>query len=763
MPPHFLLRASACISALSAPMAHAQITPADDANLTRDDILVIAQVQQQTIENAPSSSATITADQIATTINAVNVEDSLKYLPSLVIRKRHIGDTQAPIATRTSGLGASARSLIFADGVLLSALIANNNSGGSPRWGLVGPDEVSRIDVLYGPFSAAYSGNSIGTVVNITTRLPDGLEIRASALANVQSFEQYGTKDILPTYQLAASIGDRFGPLSLFASVSRTDSQGQPISYITAVRPAAPSAAGTIASGGSDDRNRLGASIRVLGAGGIENNVQSIYKIKAALDLSDTLRATYVGGMFVDDTAARAESYLSTPANGTVYSGALNLGGFGYTVAGTAFSSSLYRRDARHISHALTVAGGSDALNWQVVGTIYDYDHDIQRTPTAALPAALSGGAGQIVRLDGTGWRTVDAKAAWQSGRNILSFGAHFDRYQVNSNRFSTTDWLSGAQGNVALTSRGTTRAFALWGQDAFDVTPDITLTLGARYEWWRAYNGRNFSLSPALNVDQPERSAGGFSPKASVEWRPAEQWSIRASFGKALRFPTVGELYQAITTGATLTVPNPDLRPERGLSGELAIERQVAKGKIRLSLFTESIEDALISQSSPLVAGSTTLFNFVQNVERTRVRGIEAAFDRQDFVPRFDISGSVTYTDSQTRKNDAFPDSIGKLLPSVPRWKATGLITWRASDQLSLTTAARFASRNFATLDNSDIVGNTFQGFYKYFVIDARMAFKVNDHATVALGVDNLNNAKYFLFHPFPQRSFTAQFNWKL
>jgi iron complex outermembrane receptor protein len=142
----------------------------------QDDILVTAQRRVQTIENAPVSKASIDAPTIATTINARNVEDTLKYLPSLVVRKRHIGDSQAPLATRTSGLGASARSLIYADGAILSALIGNNNTTASPRWNLVSTEEIARIDVIYGPFSAAYPGNSIGAVVNITTRLPDAFE-----------------------------------------------------------------------------------------------------------------------------------------------------------------------------------------------------------------------------------------------------------------------------------------------------------------------------------------------------------------------------------------------------------------------------------------------------------------------------------------------------------------------------------------------------------------------------------------------------------
>src|ERR1700760_2330436 len=159
----------------------------------RKGVLVVAQRRQQSIENAPSSRASVDADTIATTVNAVNVEDTLKYLPSLVVRKRHIGDTQAPLATRTSGVGASARSLIYADGALLSSLIGNNNTSASPRWSMVTPQEIERIDVLYGPYSAAYPGNSIGAVVNITTRLPDKLEGTVSVGTNVQTFDQYGT------------------------------------------------------------------------------------------------------------------------------------------------------------------------------------------------------------------------------------------------------------------------------------------------------------------------------------------------------------------------------------------------------------------------------------------------------------------------------------------------------------------------------------------------------------------------------------------
>ena len=140
----------------------------------------------------------------------------------------------------------------------------------------------------------------------------------------------------------------------------------------------------------------------------------------------------------------------------------------------------------------------------------------------------------------------------------------------------------------------------------------------------------------------------------------------------------------------------------------------------------------------------------------------MEVALERRDLLPRIDLAASVTYADAITSKNTAFPAAVGHLLPSVPHWKANAVINWRASDTVTLTTAARYASRNYATLDNSDIVGNTYQGFYKYFVVDARAQFRVNEHFEFAVGVDNLNNNRYFLFHPFPQRSVTAELRWK-
>ncbi len=716
---------------------------------------------------SPATVESVDAERLRETVNVVNTEDALKYLPSLLVRKRHVGDTQAPLATRTSGVGASARSLIYADGVLLSALIGNNNSTASPRWGMVSPEEIERIDVAYGPFSAAFPGNSIGAVVEIATRMPDHLEGAASVLGSWQSFSQYATDGTYPAWQAVGTVGDRRGPFSWWLGANHVQSRSQPLAYVTAARPAAPGPAGAATTGSFADLNRTGAPIAVLGAGGFEDQAQDNLKLKLAFDATPHLRLAYSLGLFLNDTDSRVESYLRSTAGAPVYSGSLNLDGYPYTVAASAFSNNRYRFEERHWMHSLTAAtdtGG--AFDWRIAFSRYDYGKDEQRTPSTALPGAETGGAGSIVRLDGTGWTTFDAKGVWRPPSLVgheIGFGGHLDRYELSNLRYNTADWIVGSPGALASAASGRTRNRAVWMQDAWAIRPDLTLTLGGRYEGWKAYDGFNYSASPALAVSQPSRATDRFSPKATLQWRIDPRWTLTGSFGTAWRFPTVSELYQAVATGPTLTVPNPNLRPERAFSEELALERHTGSGRIRLSLFNEDLKDALISQTAPLVASSTTLFSYVQNIDRVRSRGLELVVQQENVLIRgLEIGASLTLVEAEIRKDPAFPAAVGKDLPQVPRTRATVTATWRPDDRLALTLAARYSSRSYATIDNADPVTHTFQGFDPYLVLDARVSYRLNARWNAAIGVDNLNNDKYFLFHPFPQRTVSAGLEYR-
>lgn len=765
-----IARSGACIAALAfTTAAYADgVAPAREI----EKVVVVGAKERKgkpTEEKRPTTTETKDAKEIRDTTNVVNAEDALRYFPNVFVRKRHIGDTQAPMTTRTSGVGASARSLIYVDGVLVSALVANNNTAGSPKWGMIAPEEIARIDVLYGPFSAAFAGNSIGAVVEIESRMPDDFEGSLGTVGTLQHFDQYASEGDFGAFQFKGTIGDRFGDFSFWLSATHTDSDSQPLAYITANRPASPSGAGTVLTGAINDVNRTNAPIVVLGAGGFEHQVQDNVKAKIAYDIDADTSIAYSVGRFANDTSSDVESYLRNGSGQTIYSGGpFNINGYQYNIAASAFSNNVYRFDEEQWSHALVVQRNSGGMfDWRVVASLYDYAESTQRLPSTAMPAAESGGAGSITHNDGTGWWTLDAKGIYRPGGMLseheISFGAHGDGYELVNRRYATTNWISGSEGALSSASLGKTQTTALWLQDAWVLDPTLLLTTGVRYEMWEAKDGLNYSAAPALNTVQPRLDADRLSPKASLQWDFEENWTARLSIGKAYRFPTVAELYQAITTGATLTVPNPNLKPERALSTELSVEHRFEKGRVRVSIFTEDIDDALISQSAPLVSGSPTLYNYVQNVDKVESRGVEIVASHDDVLfTGLSLSGSVTYVDPTIAKDTAFPAAVGKQIPQVAHWRSTVVATYRPDEQWTFTLAGRYSDRVYATIDNIDVVTHTYQGFDPYFVVDARAAFDLDDHWTAAVGVENIGNDDYILFHPFPQRTATAELQYR-
>jgi len=178
--------------------------------------------------------------------------------------------------------------------------------------------------------------------------------------------------------------------------------------------------------------------------------------------------------------------------------------------------------------------------------------------------------------------------------------------------------------------------------------------------------------------------------------------------------------------------------------------------------LFEEDITSALLSQSAPLVPGSATLFSFVQNVDRTQVRGVEFVIDQYDvFIPGLELMGSLTAADGRIRQDNAFAAAVGKFIPGVPKLKANAVATYRPDDRWSFTLGARYSDRSFGTIDNSDPVSQTYQGFAGYFVVDTRARYKIDENWNVSAGIDNLNNDKYFLFHPFPQSTLVMEVHY--
>ena len=716
--------------------------------------------------NVPTTTEGVTAEALGKSVNVVTPEDTLRYVPNVLIRQRHFGDTQSPITTRTSGVGGSARSLIFVDGILVSALIGNNNTPASPKWGLITPDAIARVDVLYGPFSAAYSGNSMGSVIEFQTRMPTKLEGSLDVQGAAQDFKKYADDKTYDSGRIAGEIGDRDGPFAWRLSYNHLDTNAQPLTYATATASTTAGTANPV-TGAFNDFNRTGTPIVVLGSASVEHQIQDNASGRLTWGVTPTLTAAYTFGLFLNTDAATANTYLRDASGQPVYAGTVSIDGDKYTIAKSAFSGGVYNLKEAELAQGLSLTSHTDGrFDYVLTVSDFDYLHSHQRSPTGALPTAYGDGAGTDAVLNGTGWYTLDAKGIWRpqgmDGANIVTFGAHQDVFTLDNPKYNVTDWLGSDDTTLASDSQGRTSNDAVWGQDAIQLGPRTKLTTGIRVETWRAYDGVNSSAAPALDAVQPVLKHDAVSPKVVLAFSPTPEWTLKASVGTASRFPTVTELYQTVTTGAVLSVPNPDLKPETSLSSELSAERVWPDASLRVSLFGENVQNALISQSAPLVAGSTTLYSYVQNIDRTRATGIEVVGDREDLLIRgLQLSGWVTYVDAVIAKDPVVPTAVGKNIPQLPRLRGALVLTYAPTAKWDFSLAVRYSADSYGTIDNSDHDHDTYQGFGGFTVVDLHVRYKVDRHWTTDVGVDNLNNDRYFIYHPFPQRTFIADLKY--
>jgi iron complex outermembrane receptor protein len=692
--------------------------------------------------------------------NVINVEDGLRYMPSLLVRKRYIGDRNGTVASRSSGSQQGARSLVYADGMLLSNLLGNS-FGNTPRWGMVAPEEVERMDVAYGPYSALYPGNSMGATIAMTTRAPDQAEASARVQAFAQRYDYYRTDDTFGGHQENVTAGARSGALSWFVAANHLESRSHPQSFATSSSGSALLGGETVVTGYAKDTDPSGSQRVIFGATSIDESRQDNLKLKLGYDFTPWLKLTYLLGHWQGVSVTSVDSYLRNPAGQTFYSGNVNIEGRRYSLSATTFNPS--RRSERHSMHGLALRTDTRG-EWDVeaVLTRYAFDEDETRAPSAALPTAAGGGAGTVAYGDGTGWRTLDLKADWrpQGSSHALAFGAHYDDYVLRTLTMNASNWVSATNTTRKDFFGGKTQTNALFAQDVWRFAPAWSLTAGLRYENWRAFDGIK-ALTAAVDSLFPARKESYWSPKLSMAHDLDTQWRLRASLGRAWRMPTVSEMFQGSVSAGTIINSDPNLRAERATSGELTAERSFESGLLRVTLFRDAVRDALLSQTNVTVTPNVTN---IQNIDDVRTNGIELAYAAENVWLRgLDLSGGLTYADSEILKNDKFPTSVGRQFPRIPDWRANASAVWRQSERLSWMLGLRHSGRQTNTLDGSDVNPDTFGGTSRFTLWDARVNWKLDKQLRLAFGVDNLFDKRAFVFHPYPARTLLLELRGSL
>ncbi len=155
---------------------------------------------------------------------------------------------------------------------------------------------------------------------------------------------------------------------------------------------------------------------------------------------------------------------------------------------------------------------------------------------------------------------------------------------------------------------------WALYLQDEWSVTDDVTLTFGVRETW--VESELEETNDPRIKPGTIRDSHPAFS--AGITWNTSDTLTLRSLFSQGYRFPDLTQLFIGTTHGGEMTMANPNLDPETSNNFEVGARFADGHLKTDFALFCSLAENYINRRT--IAAG----YNRYENVDEARTYGAE-------------------------------------------------------------------------------------------------------------------------------------------
>jgi len=382
-------------------------------------------------------------------------------------------------------------------------------------------------------------------------------------------------------------------------------------------------------------------------------------------------------------------------------------------------------RDTRFVLEA-----GGSRLDTRLPGpqSLREFDAD----PDAAAPLALAFGFGRVdnryragARVEQAagagaamgyffyGGRTLDfpiatgivdlnldrvqGGARFRSGRLagsplVAVIGVDYDDLFGSDKRWSND---GGARGALRDDGRFSVPSLGAYSQVEWQLSSTAGVTLGLRYDRV-AYQ---FESETPGAIPQQDTAFHQLSPRLSAVWSPAPETSLYASVGRGFEVPVIGEISMSPGTPLRSVRPkslwNYEVGARRVVGGRMLLEGSVFYADVR----GEFVPVNVSGQSVP------------ENASRSRNIGVELGLSAR-MTPRLELGAAYTFLDLRLQEFESqVLDSTGtlqqrafggKLLPGVPRHRATGEVRARPLAAVALGVQMEWQSVVYVETNNA-------------------------------------------------------------
>jgi outer membrane receptor protein involved in Fe transport len=674
---------------------------------------------EQRLGDTPASVNVVTAEQIEAS-PAVAIDDVLRSVPSFSLFRRANSVVAQPttqgVSLRGIGPSGQSRTLVLLDGVPF-----NDPFGGWVYWTRVPMVSVERIEVTEDTASGLYGNYAMGGVINIVTSRPTRhtLDLRPQfgSFSGANGGSSEGRTPKVDVF--ASDIWKKVG-FALEASAFNTD----------------------------------GFKTVTTEAGPIDNNAKVDYRnVTGKVEYLPNGRVTISGrvGYFREDRGNGKVGEVND-TRWTSLSGGMR--------AVLADYSNIQARIFGDVQRAhynfLAATNAATLRNFVRLATD-------QRLPVDGVGGMVQWqkplGTKQLVTV-GTDYRWVDGES--QEDAYVATVPAAFDgvtqRATLSVQRFSG----------------GLQRSTGAFVQDVITPVEKLVITLNARLDHWRNYNGHNLETTVATGLptanNRPsiaDRSDTVLSPRVASLYHVTDRVTVWGAMNSGFRAPTLTELYRQFSVGAITTRPNAQLGPERLVGGELGLNVAPAKNlTARITWFDNRVRDPIsnvtVLATSPefaTVCVGLTPGNCVQkqNLGRTKIAGVQT--DVEYLLGRdWRINGGYIFNEATVTDGGVVNATlVGKYLAQVPKNRGSLQIAYSNPRIANVSLGFQFVGLQYNDDQNVQFIpvptlaaagydANLGLGLPGYSVMDLMVSRDFGPRFQAFIGAQNLTNKVFFV-----------------
>jgi outer membrane receptor protein involved in Fe transport len=676
---------------------------------------------EQRLGDTPASVSVVTSEQIESS-PAVMADDVLRTVPSFSLFRRANSVVAQPttqgVSLRGIGPSGQSRTLVLLDGVPF-----NDPFGGWVYWTRVPLVSVDRIEVTEDTASGLYGNYAMGGVINIVTSRPTRHTLELKPQYGIFSDPSgAGDNGSTPKFDMFASdIWKKVG-FAVEASAFNTDG------FRTVTTEAGP-----VDNNAKVDYHNVTGKVEYLpservnvsGRVGYFRENRDNGKIG---EENDTRWTSLSGGVRIK---LPDHSDLQSRVFGDIQRAHYNF--LAVSNAATLRNFVRLATDQR-----VPVNGFGGMVQWQkVIGT------------RQALTA-------------GTDWRWVDGDSREDAYGAIAGAGPGADGVTLPA--ALTVQRVSGGSQN----SQG---AFI---QDVITPVDKLVVTLNARVDHWRNYDGHNFETTVATGQPTannkptlPDRTDTVVSPRAAALYHVTDRITTWGAVNSGFRAPTLTELYRQFSVGAITTRPNNQLGPERLIGGELGINVAPRRDlTARITWFDNRVKDPVsnvtMSPGMPdyaTVCAGLAVGNCVQkqNLGRTKIQGVQ--FDVEYLLgQQWRVNGGYIYNQAKvTDGGNVNAGLVGKYLAQVPRTRGSLQIAYTNPALVNVSLGFQFVGLQYnddqnlqfipaSTLAAAGYDTDITAGLPGYTTVDLLASRDLGQRLQVFVGAQNITNKVFFV-----------------